>query len=366
MSFYRNLHSCFKDEVLIHQNSHHIILKQDDNDNQPILFVKIGPDSDTHHYDFLENCNTQAIKRHNAKVIFWKPEEAHIIIINNKIEQFKAIHEFIDEYNIAADDVHFVTGNFRIREAYDEWSKDTSCDEKIQLHTYELFSNTVINDDIPEIYDGTRKSKYICLNRVSHPYRAKLLTHLHNKNLMNDGLISFHNMYSDSYSDSLLPKGYKFPLIVDSDDINEIDIHSRDNRYLFKQSYFSLIPESVFDRHFDRWPWWREGFLTEKTFKVIYNLQPFIIVGAPGSLRRLQEIGFKTFDGFIDESYDEIYDDEKRMEAIITEMKRLCSIDLKNWYHDQIDILKFNQSQLIMDSSRINLLYHSILNKYQL
>jgi hypothetical protein len=58
----------------------------------------------------------------------------------------------------------------------------------------------------------------------------------------------------------------------------------------------------------------RRWHLTEKTFKPIALEMPFILVAPAGSLEYLRSYGFKTFNGIIDESYDEETDDIKRLE----------------------------------------------------
>jgi hypothetical protein len=63
--------------------------------------------------------------------------------------------------------------------------------------------------------------------------------------------------------------------------------------------------------------------LTEKSLRPIACGQPFIIAGAPGSLQYLKDYGFKTFDGHINESYDNIQNSSDRLTAIIQEMKRI-------------------------------------------
>jgi hypothetical protein len=71
--------------------------------------------------------------------------------------------------------------------------------------------------------------------------------------------------------------------------------------------------------------------LTEKTFKPIREMHPFINVGVPGSLRVIRDLGFKTFHDFWDESYDNEYDHRVRMKKIVD----LC-IYLGTWNRDQI------------------------------
>ena len=84
---------------------------------------------------------------------------------------------------------------------------------------------------------------------------------------------------------------------------------------------------------------------TEKTWKPIMNLHPFILVANKHSLKHLRNYGFKTFSPFIDESYDDIDDVEGRIIAIQNEVDRLCKLPIKqlhDWYWSIEDILKHN------------------------
>jgi hypothetical protein len=58
-------------------------------------------------------------------------------------------------------------------------------------------------------------------------------------------------------------------------------------------------------------------FFTEKTLKAIYSCQPFIIVGNYHTLKKLKDYGFKTFDKWWNEDYDDEKDFVKRMNKII-------------------------------------------------
>lgn len=70
-----------------------------------------------------------------------------------------------------------------------------------------------------------------------------------------------------------------------------------------------LVAETVFDQ--------QKIHLTEKIFKPIVMLQPFIVFSGSGSLKYLRDLGFKTFDRLWDESYDSETDHNKRYEQIL-------------------------------------------------
>jgi hypothetical protein len=103
-----------------------------------------------------------------------------------------------------------------------------------------------------------------------------------------------------------------------------------------------VITESVFDDV--------SLFLDEKVWKPIYNYHPFIILGCPNSLKKLREMGFKTFEPFINESYDNEVHSGKRMGMIVDEVERLCSMsfgELSYIYKKLIPILKHNRDILL-------------------
>lgn len=81
--------------------------------------------------------------------------------------------------------------------------------------------------------------------------------------------------------------------------------------------------EVVLETLFDDTRW----HLTEKTLRPIACGKPFILAATPGSLSYLKSYGFETFSSILDESYDSIYDPTKRLEAIVSEMKRLSNLD---------------------------------------
>jgi hypothetical protein len=67
--------------------------------------------------------------------------------------------------------------------------------------------------------------------------------------------------------------------------------------------------------------------ITEKPFKPLLNFHPLILLGNPGSLRALREMGFATFGGFFDEAYDEEPDPRLRFGLVYDQVKRLCAVD---------------------------------------
>ena len=87
----------------------------------------------------------------------------------------------------------------------------------------------------------------------------------------------------------------------------------------YGQSWFSAVTEpSMPDR-----PCWN----TEKPFKPLVNFHPFVTFGSPGALQLLRDLGFETFEGLIDETYDTVDEPRARFDMIYGQVTRLCRMD---------------------------------------
>ena len=86
----------------------------------------------------------------------------------------------------------------------------------------------------------------------------------------------------------------------------------------FVKTMISVVLETVFDERIH---------LTEKTLRPIACGHPFILAAGPGSLKYLQSHGFKTFEPWIDESYDSVTDNIKRLNMIVSECTRIANLD---------------------------------------
>jgi hypothetical protein len=77
---------------------------------------------------------------------------------------------------------------------------------------------------------------------------------------------------------------------------------------------------------------------------------PFVLVGSPYTLKELKTYGFKTFNDFWDESYDEMESPNDRMIALFNLCKNLINKSKDEWnimYKKMIPILKHNRNLLL-------------------
>lgn len=90
---------------------------------------------------------------------------------------------------------------------------------------------------------------------------------------------------------------------------------------LFQKSFLHVVTCSVFN--------YPNVYTSEKNFKPIINLRPFILVSSPGSLANMRELGFKTFSDYWCEDYDMIDDPTLRMETIVKLIQSICDKPLQ-------------------------------------
>ena len=55
--------------------------------------------------------------------------------------------------------------------------------------------------------------------------------------------------------------------------------------------------------------------------------KPFVIMGGPGILAQIKKLGYKTFDNYWDESYDNIEDNFDRIDAVCEIIKNISTVD---------------------------------------
>jgi hypothetical protein len=212
------------------------------------------------------------------------------------------------------------------------------------------------------VRDNSAISKVFCsLNHLTtgkRSYRMSMLARLIDRGLLSCGDVSFHATASacqkevesdqsplcDSERDLIsrtVLRADSLPLILDHVKVNG-DFSARfgyKEYQLWQRSLWHLVNETVF---YDQ-----KLHLTEKIFKPIVATRPFVLIAAPGNLAYLRSYGFKTFDAWIDESYDTMTDHQQRLDHIANELLRISRLglsDLRNMYEDMRPVLEYNKN----------------------
>ena len=355
----------------------------------------IEPMGGMNHFEetFLNNINQKVIddiKDNKCLLVISSVAEGNI-----NCESLRNIHLILDNHKLPPKNVLFIQSNYNLQKQYDEMCNMYNVQEKINIlitqHKLESCIESYVQmingewdfkvypkepsinlwEDVEKILDKPRDYYYLSYNKTLRPDRVVLLSLLLKNNLIKKGLVSIGSKEYGSTGKQNWPDEFDFidekldeveewsnklkrlqPLSVDGepsvDSMDEgkykgLNVCGYTYGEQFRRVYFMVVTEDVFNSE--------SMFFSQTTYKPIVSLTPFIMFGSPYMMKNLREIqGFKTFSPWIDESYDEEENHEKRLYMIVNEIKRLCSISkekMNKWYYEMKDVLIYNQNHLL-------------------
>jgi hypothetical protein len=175
---------------------------------------------------------------------------------------------------------------------------------------------------LPQMFELKDKT-FLCYNGRPAKHRCLLVGLMNKHNLLSNSLVSLdvkeaHDRIMVDEFLSEEKKRYFVDLLPEKN--LTIDVgwgnHSYEQEIKTAQHHARTMISVVTETHcFED-----EISFTEKIYRPIGLGHPFIVVGAPRFLKKLKSFGFKTFDGIIDESYDDILNTHTRIEKIIDVM----------------------------------------------
>lgn len=298
-------------------------------------------------------------------IIKYNLPTSHVLLSSESADLNLAVEQFAKHYNLDVIETRFTT---EFEGYYADWSKNPNRYEyKFELKNYD--------------------KKFLCLNGYYRPHRASLIFLMKSMNLLDKGLISYNikdggmnghdtffcmqDWFRDNQEALYLIESYKEELLKLDSILLDTQYNPKDNlavelpqhKELHDNTYFSVITETNFPK------WYPEGYvpeipndigrlLSEKIFRTMMYKHPFIVVANPKFLDMLKFLGYKTFEGIIDESYDKEEDGVKRLLMIVKEVKRLSELsqdELKVFLEKAKEICDFNFNVL---RSKRNFVYN--------
>jgi hypothetical protein len=215
-----------------------------------------------------------------------------------------------------------------------------------------------------EQHQGQRPYEFLALSRTHKWWRASVMAQLQQSGVLDQSLWSYNTELplGDNPEDN--PIEHQPTVDIDKfmkggpyrcDDLSadQHNDHSITVADHFTQSYCSIVLETHFDADGSS-----GAFLTEKTFKVIKNGHPFVIIGPQGSLSTLRELGYRTFDQFINNSYDSVSNNTQRWQQALQAIKQIQSQDMQAWYSACWSDIEHNQRLFASSKTqRLNTLF---------
>ena len=274
------------------------------------------------------------------------------------------IQQWCKSNSVPKNKLIFLTGNYKHKEYYAEWSKKyaTINVNMFYIPYFERESRGYIGDaDYPTVDTVQRKYIWLSLNRVPREHRILHIASIHKEKIQDKILWSIGDHEHDGIEQSLISVVDKATNIsfgdlreyMKTDFITEVeypkvlDLPTFDNckatkplaSDLFSKSYFSIVTETLYTSDII--------FLSEKIWKPILNLHPFVVFGNRHTLKTLKKQGYKTFSKIFDESYDDIENTSDRFAALnaeITRISKMSMAEIHDMYSSVHDILLYNQT----------------------
>lgn len=283
----------------------------------PILIAHDQEPLDYDHYQSQEVISSiPQLHEYESYATFTKsvPKLRRRVIPWNIHEKVLLCHSEVNSAELKKFDSHFIGVYY--------WSHGLIARDWFRFANYD---RSLVNNPTQYKYD------FLIYNRAwsgSREYRLKFAELLVNADLVGSSLTKFspvdngthytqHNFKNPKFQISNYSIEETIPANTSGSDASA-DYDSSD----YNACGIDIVLETLFDDS--------RNHLTEKTLRAIACGKPFILAATKGSLQYLRSYGFKTFNGLIDESYDEIHDPGLRLEAIVAEMHRIKNLSTEN------------------------------------
>lgn len=266
-------------------------------------------------------------------------------------EDFDLIRRYIRYHGIPENKTIYLTGTANVNEIYDKYCVNRGIQSDLNVVPYfpAMEGYAEYMQDLPEesefsiFQDYTRK--FLSLNYRPRPHRTMLLALFNKTGLINDSHFSFCGMHDDQHIGGTYQNHHLQGLGLEHSDIDQIQnklpelvldnawpeyyndvLYDQDNPEIgkyYSETLVNITTETNFYSDIIS--------VTEKSFKPMRYCQAFIILGAPGTLKNLRDLGFRTFSDIWDESYDLEPDHSERLKKVM----EICK-QIHEWDHNQI------------------------------
>lgn len=288
---------------------------------------------------------------------------------------------FRDTHGVPLNKVIYITGCMNADVIYEDFCHRNNIPNdpvnRLNIITYpsakQIFAtylNTMEGGKDEPIYDPEKvpEKLFLMWNRRYRPHRIELATKLDQMGLVDRSYVSMgridpenpgRNFYKEHegymYNMGIGPEDalklyQKLPLVIDGETnvVRMCEDFDNSARRFYQNSLVSIVTETNFDLP--------QLTLTEKSFKPSKEKHPFIIVGVPGALKAMRDMGFKTFSEFWSEEYDNIQNPPTRLQ----EIARLCQ-EISMW--DREKILDFRRRVKPILEHNYRLLWEDVAGK---
>jgi hypothetical protein len=307
-------------------------------------------------FNFISPRVIQDVKNKIAKIVILFPYEGNIGVITSTYGSYVndgalIVDEWCKKAGLDKTQVYFIHGNLLA----DSFNSIVTNYTSVAVDTFSTWVPKLYmfrESTVPKFQPVDDKNLYLCYNRNVRIHRKFLLSMLMHHGVFKRGLISCGEISGEeSFSRDLrhYNQSYLIPAAKEVCKLAPIELDQNlkinnpaSNIYEihYSNTFISLIPETHYE----------DGvlFRSEKIYKTLAVGHPFIVFSCSGFLKSLKELGFKTFDRWIDESYDNEPDWIIRLNMITHEIKKLSILSV-----DQLHEIRDNMQEVLIHNKTL-------------
>jgi hypothetical protein len=329
--------------------------------NDPIRYYIIHIGFFDFTIDYIKLCNNRVlelVKSQQLRILFYYHEGDNPYRIKERLDAL------CREHSIDINSYVFVTGNTAAR----------NIDNFIHFTDHELLFYLRNKNDKKILENhGSLMRTFSSLVRTHQWWRATALADLYSRFLLDNSYWSYNpnitvgNVIEDcpieidvlhlrTELERFISQGGHSADELTADQHND---HSITYMPHYTNAYCNIVFETLFDADGSA-----GAFLSEKTFKPIKHGQPFVIAGCVGSLQLLRDLGYRVFDGIIDNRYDTIENNTERWRVLSNTIEQIKYSDLERFRELCLSDVEHNQRLFLASKqARLNMLFQELEKK---
>ena len=233
-------------------------------------------------------------------------------------DDFEIIEKWRKESNLPPFSIYYACGNLLGKQIARNKGLYINVEPILDFEAWNRF----LYEGVVDYKPTDNKNLFLMYNRNPRPHRVKFVIELLKNNTFNRGLVSLGDVNTYNPEIYLIPEDninhFNFlknnsPIHIESAPNLHYNLACNITTEDYDRTFISIISETL--------TYEDTLFISEKTWKPIMVGHPFLILGNKGTLKYLKSMGYKTFDKWFNEGYDDDNDENNRINKIINILK---------------------------------------------
>lgn len=304
--------------------------------------------------DVIPNNILDEVRSGNCKLVFDNTLEGKSIEGDEFLNPF---YNSIDKLKLPTKNIYFITNNLVAEKTHKEYDRDDKINIvsvmwnvfDIQRLKHQGDLPKKVSSDVEYKYKSVNAFKakhFLKINRTNRDERDIFMLFLNFEKLFDKCLVSFPELhkwpnyqsqfYKYTQQENINDLESKLPFDIDKTDemnhgpagvgLGKFDADLPFDPIHYRNTFISIVMGAF--------PFDTSGYhLHSSTFNPMYCGHPIIQFAPYKTLEVMRDYGFKTFDKWWDESYDDEKDDWKRLQMIMDLVLKLSEYDEKDLLH---------------------------------